>query len=174
MKECVIVAKSETDIDSLHAELVAKGTPVADLVPLNELIYHYMLTDDEAAKLATDPRVECIHYKLPDDAIRLYTVAPDVTETPRAYNNTAGNFARRGNNPDLYNVNWGLRRATLNATESTTGTTYAADRDGTGVDIVIMDDGVQSGHPEFGARLQTGFDWNAGACLLYTSPSPRD
>ena len=171
MKECVIVAKSETDIDSLHAELVAKGTPVADLVPLNELIYHYMLTDDEAAKLATDPRVECIHYKLPDDAIRLHTVAPDVTETPRAYNNTAGNFARRGNNPDLYNVNWGLRRATLNATESTTGTTYAADRDGTGVDIVIMDDGVQSGHPEFGARLQTGFDWYAGAGVAGTMPA---
>ena len=170
MKEYVIVAKSEADIDSLHAELVAKGTEVADLVPLNELMYHYMLDDEEAAKLATDPRVAAIHYKLPASAARPH-VAPDVTETPRAYNNTAGNFARRATNPDLYNVNWGLRRATLNTTESTTGTTYAADRDGTGVDIVIMDDGVQSGHPEFGARLQTGFDWYAGAGVTGTMPT---
>jgi len=167
MREYVIVAKSEADIDSLHAELTAKGTPVADLVPLNELMYHYMLTDDEAAKLATDPRVAEIHYKLPDDAIRLH----DVVETPVAYNNTAGNFARRTNNPDLYNVNWGLRRATLGTAESTIGTTYSASRDGTGVDIVIMDDGVQSGHPEFGARLQTGFDWYAGAGVSGTMPT---
>ena len=171
MQEYVIVAKSEADIDSLHAELVAKGTEVADLVPLNELMYHYMLEDDEAAKLATDPRVEHIHKKLPDRTIRLHTVAPDVVETPRAYNNTAGNFARRATNPDFYNVNWGLRRATQATTESAPGATYSADRDGTGVDIVIMDDGVQSGHPEFDGRLQTGFDWYAGAGVAGTMPT---
>jgi len=168
MKECVIVAHSEADIDSLHAELVANGTEIADLVPLNELTYHYMLTDEEAAKLATDPRVAHIHYKLPASAARPHTVS-DVTETPRAYNNTAGNFSRRATNPDLYNVNWGLRRATLNTTESTVGTTYAASRDGTGVDIVIMDDGVQSGHPEFGSRLKE-INWYTEAGLSGTMP----
>jgi subtilisin family serine protease len=166
MKEYVIVAKSETDIDSLHAELVAKGTEVADLVPLNELMYHYMLDDEEAAKLATDPRVADIHYKLPDHLIRLH----DVVETPVAYNSTAGNFARRATNPDLYNVNWGLRRASLPTTESTIGATYAASRDGTGVDIVIMDDGVQTGHPEFGSRLQQ-IDWYAAAGVSGTMPA---
>lgn len=169
MKEYVIVAKSEADIDSLHAELTANGTEVADLVPLNELMYHYMLTDEEAAKLATDPRVAAIHYKLPDDAIRLH-VAPDVTETPRAYNGTAGNFARRATNPDFYNVNWGLRRATQTTTESAPGATYTADRDGTGVDIVIMDDGVQTGHPEFDSRLQQ-IDWYAAAGVPGTMPT---
>ena len=168
MKECVIVAHSEADIDSLHAELVANGTEVADLVPLNELTYHYMLTDGEAAKLATDPRVAHIHYKLPASAARPH-VAPDVVEAPRAYNNTAGNFARRATNPDLYNVNWGLRRATLNTTENTAGTTYTANRDGTGVDIVIMDDGVQSGHPEFGSRLKE-INWFQEAGVAGTMP----
>jgi hypothetical protein len=178
MKECVIVAHSEADIDSLHAELVATGTEVADLVPLNELTYHYMLADEEAAKLATDPRVAHIHYKLPASAARPHVirvdspphVAPDVVETPRAYNGIAGNFARRATNPDLYNVNWGLRRATLNTTEATAGTTYAANRDGTGVDIVIMDDGVQSGHPEFGSRLKE-IDWFQAAGVAGTMPA---
>jgi len=174
MKECVIVAHSEADIDSLHAELMADGTEVADLVPLNELTYHYMLTNEEAAKLANDPRVAHIHYKLPTSAARPHVarphVAPDVTQTPRAYNNTAGNFARRAINPDLYNVNWGLRRATLANTENTTGTTYAANRDGTGVDIVIMDDGVQTGHPEFGSRLKE-INWFQDAGVAGTMPT---
>jgi subtilisin family serine protease len=169
MKECVIVAKSEADIDSLHAELVANGTEVADLVPLNELMYHYMLSDEEAAKLAHDPRVAHIHYKLPASAARPHVVQ-DVTETPHAYNSTAGNFARRATNPDVYNVNWGLRRATLNTTEATAGATYAANRDGTGVDIVIMDDGVQSGHPEFGSRLKE-IDWYQAAGVAGTMPT---
>jgi len=169
MQEYVIIARSEADIDSLHAELMANGTEVADLVPLNELTYHYLLEDRLAAKLAIDPRVAHIHKKLPDKTIRLHAI-PDIVETPRAYNNLVGNFARRATNPDFYNVNWGLRRATRATTEVTPGATYAANRDGTGVDIVIMDDGVQTGHPEFGSRLKQ-IDWYAAAGVSGTMPA---
>ena len=182
MREYVVIAPNEASIDSIHEDLTTASNKVnipnrvvdvADARLLNDRITHYHLTDDEAKALANDPRVEDIHLKPSPDMIKHFTNGKmlNATQTPVAYNSTPGNFARRNNNPDLYNVNWGLRRTGLAASESNIGTTYKYDEDGTGVDIVIMDDGIQATHPEFldssgNSRVQQ-INWYA------TSPTPN-
>ena len=158
MKEYIVIAHTEPEIDSLHDDLVRDTTlepqvnrsivptrpvDVANARLGNPVMTHYMLTDTEAEKLQKDPRVLAIH-KPPSAATR----KPHVVQRPIAYNNIAGNF-NRNSTSDRYNVNWGLRRTSIAAAESPPGTTYTYDRDGAGVDVVIMDDGVEVNHPEF-------------------------
>lgn len=157
MKEYIVVANNEPDIDSLHADLttvtatnravnqqVIPGRPVqvANARLGNRRITHYYLTDSEAQSLAKDPRVVAVH--TPPDP---NTKALLVTQRSRAYNNINGNY-NRNSTIDKYNINWGLRRTSLTATEARPGNTYEYSADGSGVDVVIMDDGIQVDHPE--------------------------
>lgn len=183
MKEYVVVAHDEPSIDSIHDDLTdnsgsttipTRQVEVADPRELNPRITNYYLTDAEAFALAKDSRVEAVHLQPDPKMIKHFTQVLNATETPRAYNNTPGNFKRNGTN-DIYNVNWGLRRTSLLALETTTGTTYNYDVDGTGVDIVIMDDGVQKDHPEFkdnsGTSRVQEIDWYQGAGVSGTMPT---
>jgi len=182
MREFVVVAPDEASIDSLHADLTtATNKPnipnriveVADPRELNEVMTHYYLEDHEAAALANDPRVQHVHLNPLREMAKHFTTYGkmlNATETPTAYNNTHGTFTRTSTNPDVYNVNWGLRRTGLAAPEASPGATYAYDEDGSGVDIVIMDDGIQPNHPEFldsqgNSRVQQ-INWYT------TSPTP--
>jgi len=181
MREYVVVAHNEPSIDSLHDDLTTNTNKanipnrivdVADPRELNERITHYHLTDVEAAALTKDPRVEAVHLNPSRDMAKHFTGKMlNATETPVAFDATAGNFARRNNNPDQYNVNWGLRRTALAAPESPVGANYAYDEDGTGVDIVIMDDGVYANHPEMfdnsGVSRVQQINWYT------TSPTPN-
>jgi subtilisin family serine protease len=158
MKEYIVIAKDEPAIDSIHAELTANtahsnavdGTiiPPRPVAVANERlgnprITHYYLTDDEAMKLANDPRVEDIHLvPCAGSKIKL------VTQRSFSYNNILGNF-NRNTLLDKFNINWGLRRTSLTSAENRIGNTYDYDSSGNGVDIVIMDDGLQWDHPEF-------------------------
>ena len=184
MKEYIVVAKTEADIDSLHAELtvntVANATVNATIIPQravgvanarlgNPRITHYLLTDAEAEKLANDPRVEAIHLPPnPDSKVRY------ITQRSVAYNGIVGNYNRNAT-VDKYNINWGLRRTSVPAPETRSGNIYEYDVDGAGVDIVIMDDGVQIDHPELldatgVSRLQQ-IDWYAVTGIPGTMPS---
>lgn len=157
MKEYIIVAKTEADIDSLHAELTvntaANSASNKAVVPIravnvanarlgNPRITHYFLTDAEAEKLANDPRVEAIHLPPPTDSRIKHVVQRSV-----AYNSVLGNY-NRNSSLDKFNINWGLRRTSVATVEPRPGNTYEYDVDGAGVDIIIMDDGVQVDHPE--------------------------
>lgn len=184
MKEYIIVAKTEADIDSLHAELtvnVAANQQVdKNIIPIravgvanarlgNPRITHYYLTEDEAAKLANDPRVEAIHEPPPANSkIR------HVVQRSAAYNGVIGNYNRNGS-PDKYNINWGLRRTSVANYETRPGNTYEYDVDGAGVDIIIMDDGVQVDHPELldasGLSRVQQIDWYAVTGIPGTMPS---
>jgi Subtilase family len=183
MREYVVVAPNESSIDSLHQDLTSatvnkdnipdRVVSVADPRELNERITHYYLSDAEAETLAKDPRVEAVHLNPSRDMAKHFTTYGkmlNATESPIAFNGTHGTFNRTAANPDAYNVNWGLRRSGLNAPELVQGSTYVYDEDATGVDIVIMDDGVQPNHPEFLdssgiSRLQQ-INWYS------TSPTP--
>jgi subtilisin family serine protease len=183
MREYIVVANNEADIDSLHAELTVNNAanytidknviPVRSVEVANERlgnprITHYFLSDEEAKKLSNDPRVQAIH-AVPDPGTR----EKFVIQKSRAYNGVSSNFNRNAT-ADKYNINWGLRRTSVVSTEQRAGTTYEYDVDGSGVDIVIMDDGIQVDHPEFldatgTSRVQT-IDWYAVTGIPGTMP----
>lgn len=174
MKEYIVTAKTEADIDSLHAELTVNTVvnPAVDrtIIPVravavanprlgNPRITHYFLTDVEAEKLAKDPRVESIHEPPPSNAKIRHMI-----QRSTSYNGVIGNY-NRSSVTDKYNINWGLRRTSVAAPETRPGNTYEYDVDGVGVDIVIMDDGIQADHPELldasGVSRVQQIDWYA-------------
>lgn len=184
MKEYIVVAKTEADIDSLHAELTrntihdplvnrhtvpGRTVQTANARLGNPRITHYFLSDDEAVKLSKDPRVEAVHrVPSPDTKVKY------VIQKSAAYNGIVGNF-NRNNQTDPYNINWGLRRTSIAAPETKIGNTYDYDVDGAGVDIVIMDDGVQADHPEFldatGVSRVQQIDWYTATGIPGTMPA---
>ena len=159
MKEYIVIAKDEPSIDSIHTELIYNtlhiNTVDRNVIPTrpvavansrlgNPRITHYYLTDAEAQALEKDPRIEAIHtMPAPDTKIKT------VIQQSRSYNGVIGNFNRNGDTVDKYNINWGLRRTSLTTAETRIGNSYEYEADGSGVDVVIMDDGLQCDHPEF-------------------------
>lgn len=158
MKEYIVIAHSEPDIDSLHRDLTRDTredlTVDQDTVPTrnitvanerlgNPRITHYFLTDDEAETLRNDPRVEDLH-PLPNPM----ALGKTIVQKSMANDGRTGNFNRNAVQ-DPYNINWGLRRTSQTSAETRIGNFYEYNNDGTGVDIVIMDDGVMIDHPEF-------------------------
>ena len=118
----------------------------------------YLLTDEEAETLRNDDRVYCaeIPPEFRDDII----IAPSATQT--------GDFTKVTTSAGSY-LNWGLIRASNSTNVYGTGTTtalnYEYTLDGTGVDVVIQDSGIQVDHPEFqdalgNSRVQQ-IDWGS-------------
>jgi len=151
-REYVVVVNRGEDLEAFDAELEAstgegpipnRTVEVANPRPGSERMTHWMLTDDEAEELKNDPRVLCV--EIPPDQ-------RDDIEIGYAARQT-GTFHRGSNLQSSY-INWGLRRCTA-VDNSTFGfqTTLAGDYDyaidGTGVDVVIQDSGIQEDHPEW-------------------------
>ena len=103
---------------------------------------HYDLTDAEAEALRSDSRVYGVTL-LPELDTNLH-IGFDATQT--------GDFSKTLLDRGSF-LNWGMRRC--NEAENVyTGAVAAAGGygytlDGTGVDVVIMDSGIQADHPEF-------------------------
>ena len=106
---------------------------------------HYALTDDEAAKLENDPRV--IAVEIPIEQRTDIKISLNATQSGNFTKPTYG--IHNGNN-----INWGLVRHSKTTNVYGTGDTapsasYLYTADGTDVDIVITDSGIQGDHPEF-------------------------
>jgi hypothetical protein len=107
---------------------------------------HYALTDEEAQLLRDDPRV--LGVDIPVSQKEYVKITPFSTTQP-------GNYTKPATQDDSNNtyLNWGLIRHSNNTnvygTSTTTPLQYIYDLDGTGVDIVISDTGLQVDHPEF-------------------------
>lgn len=124
---------------------------------------HYALTDVEAAALRQDSRIYSVeippHYKSIKPVTKLLQQANFTKPTSVDSNGTL--------------VNWALPR--VNSASNNYGTTniltgdnvYAYILDGTGVDVVIQDSGLQVDHPEFAGRVQL-IDWYAASGLSGT------
>jgi subtilisin family serine protease len=118
----------------------------------------YLLTDEEAETLRNDDRVYCVEIppEFRDDIIMM----PRVTQT--------GNFTKTTSDSGTF-LNWGLIRSSNATNVYGTGTTttlnYTYTLDGTGVDVVIQDSGLQVDHPEFQNSVGTSrvqqLDWGA-------------
>jgi hypothetical protein len=132
----------------------------------------YELADDEAQALRDDPRVFCV--EIPPEFRTDVKFGACATQTGLWYKDVSS-----VNPADNLGINWGLFR-TDSRTNNTPG--YPAQGilnhdylyDGTGVDFVIMDGGIQADHPEFtdadsAPRLQQ-IDWYAESGVPGTMP----
>lgn len=121
---------------------------------------HYALTIEEAAQLSNDPRVYSV--EIPPDQRDDITIGHNVVQT--------GNFTKTTSDSGDF-VNWGLRRCVFetNPYNGSAQNQYPYNLDGTGVDVVIQDSGIQADHPEFNdangiSRVQQ-IDWYAASGL---------
>ena len=150
-REYIVSLNRGVDYAAFNQEMIAatgsgdipsRSVDVANARPGSERNTHYSLTDDEAAALKNDPRVYGVTL-LPE-------LDPDLGLGSRAIQ--TGDFTKTTLDRGDF-LNWGMRRIN-EATNPYTGVNAAAGGynytlDGTGVDVVIMDSGLQIDHPEF-------------------------
>jgi subtilisin family serine protease len=153
--------------DSVDSSIVPdRACPCIKERPNNTRNAHYSLTEDEAAALRNDPRILAVQ-------------AIDEIPEPQPTAVQEGVFDRSSSGTGRRD-NWGLIRhtATNNVYGSSLldqGLDYNYVLDGTGVDIVIMDTGIQDGHPEWDGP--TGFsrlkkiNWFTSSGVSGTQPS---
>ena len=146
-------------------------------------ICEYWLTDSEAAKVKNDPRVAGVEIPVEDNpnvGIVSQTTQniPGMNYTKQAGNitidYTTGDFTSfdpANYTPPLdASTNWGLIRHSFQSnpygpnptgsTNSTTSEYYNYALDGTNVDVIINDTGIQADHPEFAGRV-VEVDWDS-------------
>jgi hypothetical protein len=130
--------------------------------PFNDYLAHFNLTDEEAEKLKQDSRVLTVELQadLRDGVSKSTSGARPTYNYNREYRTTA----------DM--KNWGLWRAThttdvFNTHDSVDGA-FTYNLDGAGVDIVVVDTGIEPNHPEFavnadgtGGSRVVDFDWHS-------------
>lgn len=172
-KEYAVIVHRGIDLDEVDTELAAstgsgpipnRSVDVANSRAGSRRMTHWMLTDEEAETLRSDPRIMAV--EIPPDQ------RDDIKIGLRSSQD--GLFSRTitGNT----NVNWGLRRSIDTANNYTligeiTGP-YRYSLDGTGVDVVIQDSGIQPDHPDFndqnGNSRVVRIDWYAASGLSGT------
>jgi len=165
-KEYVVVVNAGVDLEAFDAELAAstgegpipnRAVDIANPRIGSKRMTHWMLTDAEANTLMSDPRV--LSVEIPADQ------RTDISIGLRAFQ---GDDFTKPSGLDPSVVNWGLRRcieSTNNYSNNSSATgQYEYALDGTGVDIVIQDSGLQVDHPEFAGRVQQ-IDWYAESGL---------
>ena len=116
----------------------------------------YSLSEDEAELVRNDERVMAV--EIPPEFRDDIKIIHRETQT--------GDFTKTSSDSGAY-LNWGLIRHKSKTNNYGSGTTtsedYTYNLDGTGVDIVIQDSGVEFAHPEFkgkdGVERTVTIDW---------------
>jgi subtilisin family serine protease len=157
MREYIVSLKKDIDYDSFWNEIESVSdadgfvpTRRVDIVNNRDAslrLCHYALTDEEAALLRNDPRVYAVEIP-PDQRTDIEIGLRTTTQT--------GNFTKT-TSPSGNFLNWGSIRHSFDnniyGTSNTTTENYNYTNDGSGVDIVVHDTGIQVNHPEFFDRL---------------------
>jgi subtilisin family serine protease len=154
VKEYIVINKRDTNWQDILSDLTrdtsADDSIDSNIIPdrivttvkvrnKNPRLTHYNLTDDEAEKLSKDPRIKDVELKI------------DIPYKFDKYR--GGNFSKDNSNTGDQQ-NWGLLRHcsktnNFGVSQSDPGGDYDYVLDGTGVDVVIMDSGIEKAHPEF-------------------------
>lgn len=151
MREYIVCLHEGIDYEGFWSEIENDGTPseyipdrsvdIVNARPGSLRSCHYLLSDEEAEQLKNDPRVYAV--EIPPDQ------RTDIEISLKA--RYTGTFNKTGTT----GVNWGLLR-TVNVanpygsnSSAILSTDYIYNLDGTGVDVVIQDSGLQVDHPEF-------------------------
>jgi len=133
------------DMESITNGLITIPDRIVDIVnerPGSLRSCHYSLTELEASMLRADPRVYCV--EIPPNQRSDIEITHDARQDSdfTKTSNISGNF-----------VNWGLRRcmSAVNpyGIDTVASGPYTYNLDGSGVDMVISDSGLQIDHPEF-------------------------
>lgn len=145
--EYIVTLRKGVDPENFKDMMTSPGGP--EYIPTREVIVvnerpssirstEYAITDDEAAELRKHPDVLAVEADRHHDFKRSYAVQH-------------GNFQRSMLNMHPYSLNWGLRRTAMESFDFVRNIRgdYEYTLDGTGVDVVIQDDGVWPHHPEF-------------------------
>ena len=182
MKEYIVTVNKGVDWREVHNDLIndttADATVDSSIIPdrececcneraINNRNTHYHLSDEEATALRNDPRVM---------AVTDPTTIPEPTPTATF----VGDFNRTSTSSGAQ-ANWGLKLHTseYNPYQSLTSDPGMGDYkyalDGTGVDMVIVDTGIQVGHPEWedadgNSRLQQ-INWFTESGVSGTQPT---
>ena len=167
MNEYFVVVTDPQYKEEIHQELLAAhGTdpipnrPVAceDEMPFSEYNGIFLLTDAEAEKLLTDPRISDVH------------LSPSAVGAIRKHFGTrTAQYDKSASTMTNVMKNWGLGRCISpvnNFGAGTSTSTYTYNLTGAGVDVIMMDTGVEPNHPEFavnadgtGGSRVVDFDW---------------
>jgi len=151
-REYAVAVNRGVDLDAFNDDMIAstgagaipnRSVDIADPRLGSKRITHYALTDEEAAALRNDPRVYAV--EIPPDQRDDIVIGLNATQT--------GNFNKTTSDTGAFK-NWGLLRCNnLTNVYGTSNTAPSTDYnyilDGTGVDVVIQDSGIQQGHPEW-------------------------
>ena len=161
-REYTVIANTREDLPALEAEITAssgagpipsRSVDVANPRPGSKIQTHFMLTDEEAEALRADPRVRAV--EIPPEQRDDIQIGLNVVQR--------GAFDR-DSVLDATHINWGLRRCiTVDTPYSNSGDRvtsiqdgntgqspdYEYAIDGSGVDVVIQDSGIDPEHPDW-------------------------
>ena len=164
-REYAVIVNKGVNLAELEADLTAstgdgpipnRSVGIANTRNGSKRITHFALTDDEAASLESDPRILAV--EIPPDQRDDMQIGLRKTQEDTFY---------RGSGITQDRANWGLRRCVESTNVFGASTTvsggYQYALDGTGVDVVIQDSGIEPNHPEWEdangiSRLQQ-IDW---------------
>jgi subtilisin family serine protease len=164
-REYIVTLNVGVDYAAFNAEMIEetgagdipnRTVEVTNARPISQRNTHYSLTDEEAVELAQDSRVAGV--EIPPDQRDDLDIGFDAVQT--------GDFTKTNSDSGVY-LNWGMRRCATTTNDYNTGNTVSGDYeynlDGSGVDVVIHDSGLQVDHPEFNdadgnSRVQQ-IDW---------------
>jgi subtilisin family serine protease len=164
--EYIVSLKKGVDYDAFNQEMIAttgagdipgRSVSVANARPGSARNTHYALTESEVVTLKNDSRVADV--ALPPEQDDDLEIGLNARSTGTFYQGTVESVTKY--------IDWGKRRHSLpQETESWSTSlagSYDYSLDGTGVDVVIQDSGIQVGHPEFddeygNSRIQQ-IDW---------------
>ena len=168
MKEYVVVLKRDADTAGFQADMVQstgrsdklhripdRSIDIANPRLKSKRSTHYALEDHEVEQIKQDYRVVDVHIPPDqDDSLEIELHARQDAD-----------FSKSGGSSI---VNWGLRRCiestnVYGTSLSDPGGFYTYNLNGTGVDIVIQDSGLEINHPDFndtnGASRVQNIDW---------------
>ena len=176
LKEYFVVVRDPLDKEIIRQELMADDgidpIPARSVQLIDGMIHSdhnfiFLLTDEEAEKLRSDIRIIDVHLKAEELG---YGIKPAGIRT-EVFNKTS-------NQMTTSHKNWALARcisATENFGASNTLTTYTYNLTGKGVDVIIVDTGVEPNHPELavnsdgsGGSRVVDYDWTQHGIITST------
>lgn len=142
----IVTFKKGVDTEQAVNELLDAGYELYNEKPDSVSNFDFVMTLDQAEALKSDPRVRDVRYgsKLENGLIPMH----NLTEPSRSH--------QRDNTVNNTHYPWAFAECTSQTSRYSGGTSltfsHAYSLDGTGVDCVIQDSGIEVGHPEWNTR----------------------